>query len=152
MYVFGTHPPLIYVLISYVKEIMFWNRYPSHPPFKTMSQNTQGFFEGFRKRQDIKTDKQWILFSGIDFNTWYNVFFWNIQFVISSYSTRIYDMISRRYIPPSFCRCFKFHKHFSWNCTFHKRSMRWTAKGYCLIRLGLLELFWEWADWFSHGG
>ena len=26
--VFDTHPPLIHVLISYVKEIMFWNRYP----------------------------------------------------------------------------------------------------------------------------
>ena len=27
--VFPTHPPLIYVLISYVKEIMFWN-HPTH--------------------------------------------------------------------------------------------------------------------------
>ena len=26
--VFDTHPPLICVIISYVKEIMFWNRYP----------------------------------------------------------------------------------------------------------------------------
>ena len=25
--VFDTHPPYIHVLISYVKEIMFWNRY-----------------------------------------------------------------------------------------------------------------------------
>ena len=26
--VFDTHPPLIFVIISYVKEIRFWNQYP----------------------------------------------------------------------------------------------------------------------------
>ena len=44
--VFDTHPPLIYVTISSVKKIGFETG--THPPFMSMSQNTQFFMASLR--------------------------------------------------------------------------------------------------------
>ena len=42
--VFDTHPPLMYVIISYVKKLGFETS--THPPFMTMSSKFIGFFLG----------------------------------------------------------------------------------------------------------
>ena len=70
--VFDTHPPLIYVTISSVKEIRFWNRYP---PTFYVDVIKYAFFYGFPK--SLEMSYQNLSPSNVRLN-WSPIKHWNV--------------------------------------------------------------------------